>query len=205
VRTAVATLRRSQLVELAVVVVVALGLALTVQAYAVKPYRIPSESMLPTLKIGDRVLVNRFSHRMGAEPKVGQVVVFTPPEGAVAEPAVCGVPDQPGRPCPKATRAHSSTAFIKRVVAVAGDTITIAGGHVLRNGVRERDPYALACGTDAACDLPRPITIPPGNVFLMGDNRGNSDDSRFWGPIPTGWVIGEAVTRYWPLSRFGAP
>ncbi|MCW2999368.1 MAG: lepB [Solirubrobacterales bacterium] len=197
--------RRTRLFELVFTVGIAIGLALSVQAYAVKPYRIPSESMLPTLKVGDRVLANRLSHRLGAEPQVGQVVVFTPPRGADAVSAQCGVPDRPGRACPRPTPARSSTAYVKRVVAVGGDTITISGGHVIRNGVRERDDYALPCGTDRTCNLPQPITVPAGSVFLMGDNRGNSDDSRFWGPVPVAWVIGEALVRYWPPTRLGAP
>lgn len=198
-------IRGNQLFELVFIVAIAIGLALSVQAYAVKPYRIPSASMLPTLKVGDRVLVNRFSHRLGAEPKVGQVVVFTPPKGADTMPAQCGVPNRSGRACPRPTPAKSSTTFVKRVVAVGGDTISISGGHVIRNGVREQDGYTLPCGSAAACNLPTPIRIPAGEVFMMGDNRGNSDDSRFWGPIPVGWVIGQATVRYWPPTRLGTP
>lgn len=199
-------LRRTQLFELVLTLGVAVGLAVSVQAYAVKPYRIPSASMLPTLKVGDRVLVDRFSHRLGSEPHVGQVVVFTPPSGAEDDGVTeCGVTDLPGQACPVATTTKAHTTFIKRVVAVAGDTIAIRGGHVIRNGRREPDAQALPCGDAPACDLPKPITIPRGSVFLMGDNRGNSDDSRFWGPIPTSWVIGEAVLRYWPPARLGTP
>lgn len=198
-------LRRSRTFEVVVVVGTAVALAVSVQAYAVKPYRIPSESMLPTLKVGDRVLVNRFSHRLGAAPHVGQVVVFTPPAGAVTSPAACGAPDRLDQACARATPARSDRAFIKRVVAVGGDRITISAGHVIRNGVREHDPYALPCATLPVCDLPIPITIPKGEVFLMGDNRGNSDDSRYWGPIPASWVVGQAVMRYWPPGRVGTP
>ncbi|UTI62383.1 signal peptidase I [Paraconexibacter antarcticus] len=197
--------RHAQLFEFVLIVALAVGLALSVQAYAVKPYRIPSESMLPTLKVGDRVLVNRLSHRLGSAPKVGQVVVFTPPAGAEAVPARCGVQDRNGRACPAPTPRRASTTFVKRVVAVGGDRISIRGGHVIRNGVRERDAYTLPCRPDDGCDFPRAITIPRGDVFLMGDNRGNSDDSRFWGPIPRAWVIGQASLRYWPLGRLGTP
>lgn len=203
-----ATLKRirgTRVFELVFTVGVAIGLALSVQAYAVKPYRIPSESMLPTLHVGDRVLVNRLSHRLGATPRVGQVVVFTPPAGAEAVPAACGVPDRAGRACPRPTAQKAGATFVKRVVAVGGDTISIFRGHVIRNGVPEPDRYTLPCGAADGCDLPRPIRIPAGDVFLMGDNRGNSDDSRFWGPIPVSWVIGEASLRYWPPGRVGAP
>jgi signal peptidase I len=198
-------IRRGRVFQGVFTVAVALVLALSVQAYAVKPYRIPSESMLPTLKVGDRVVADRFSHRMGSIPTVGQIIIFTPPAGATEVPARCGVPDVSGRACPAATPQKGTTAFVKRVVAVGGDTIRILDGHVIRNGKRERDGYIRACGASDGCTLPAPITIPRGSVFLMGDNRGNSDDSRFWGPIPTDWIIGEALVRYWPPDRLGLP
>ncbi len=91
-RRLVSRARRSRAFELVFVVAVAVGLALSVQAYAVKPYRIPSWSMEPTLKVGDRVLVNRFSHRLGSEPNVCRIVVFHPPAGADASPPRCGIP-----------------------------------------------------------------------------------------------------------------
>ncbi len=191
--------------QFAFTVGVALILALSVQAYAVKPYRIPSESMLPTLKVGDRVVADRFSHRLGSEPKVGQIVIFTPPAGALVVPARCGAPDVEGRACTTPTHARATTAFVKRVVAVGGDTIRIHDGHVIRNGRPQPDGYTLPCGLGDGCTFDAPVTIPQGSVFLMGDNRGNSDDSRFWGPIPVDWVIGEAALRYWPPDRLGAP
>ena len=200
--------RRSRAFEVVFTVAIALGLALSMQAYAVKPYRIPSESMEPTLKVGDRVLVNRFSHRLGSEPKVGQIVVFHPPAGADASPPRCGNPDQVEggtSPCASPTRSASSQTFIKRVVGVGGDRIEIRGGHVVRNGTLQREPFAAACGGGAECDFPRAITVPEGSVFLMGDNRGSSEDSRFWGPVPVSWVIGEAVAVYWPPGRVGSP
>jgi signal peptidase I len=89
------------------------------------------------------------------------------------------------------------------VVGVGGDRIAVRDGHVLRNGVQESDPYIAACAGGEDCDLPRAITVPKGSVFVMGDNRGNSDDSRFWGPVPLGWVIGQAVSIYWPVGRVG--
>ena len=195
--------RARGLLEFALTVAVALGLAFCVQAYAIKPYRIPSASMEPTLHVGDRVLVNRFSHRLGAEPAVGQIVVFNPPAGADVMPAKCGVAAPEGSPCPRPTATPSAQTFIKRVVGVGGDRIAVRGGHVLRNGVLEADPYILPCGSGDGCDLPRAITVPRGSVFLMGDNRGDSDDSRFWGPVPLDWVIGQAVSIYWPPGRVG--
>jgi signal peptidase I len=200
--------RRSRAFDLVFIVAVALGLALSVQAYAVKPYRIPSESMEPTLKVGDRVLVNRFSHRLGSQPKVGQIVVFHPPAGADASPPRCGNSGQGEggtSPCARPTHTASSQTFIKRVVGVGGDRIGIRGGHVVRNGTLQREPFAAACGGGAECNFPRAITVPEGFLFLMGDNRGSSEDSRFWGPVPVSWVIGEAVLVYWPPGHVGSP
>jgi signal peptidase I len=208
VRSLLSRVRRSRAFELALTVAVALVLALSVQAYAVKPYRIPSESMEPTLQIGDRVLVNRFSHRLGSEPRVGQIVVFHPPSGADPSFPRCGEPRAgPGSaaPCARPTRTASSQTFIKRVVGVSGDRIAIRGGHVVRNGSLVSEPFAAACGGGAGCDLPRAIRVPEGSVFLMGDNRGRSEDSRFWGPVPVSWVIGEAVMVYWPPGHAGSP
>ena len=195
--------RARGLLEFALTVAVALGLAFCVQAYAVKPYRIPSASMEPTLHVGDRVLVNRFSHRLGADPAVGQVVVFHPPAGADTMPARCGVPAPDQSPCPRPTATASSQTFIKRVVGVGGDQIAVRGGHVVRNGALESDPYIRPCGTGEGCDLPRAITVPPGYVFLMGDNRPDSLDSRYWGPVPKAWLIGKAFFTYWPPNRIG--
>ena len=198
---------RSSAFELAFTVAVALALALSVQAYAIKPYRIPSESMQPTLRVGDRVLVNRFSHRLGADPKVGQIVVFHPPAGA-DDSGRCGNPDEGGgslTPCSVPTPTASSQTFIKRVVGVEGDRIAIRNGHVARNGRVQVEPFAAPCDPGGSCDFPNAITVSKDSVFLMGDNRGHSEDSRFWGPVPTSWVIGRAFAVYWPPNRAGMP
>jgi signal peptidase I len=204
--------RTKQLVELVVTIVVAVGLALLIQAFLVKPYRIPSGSMLPTLTIGQRVLTNRlFDH-----PSVGDIVVFHPPHGADLGNGVCGRQDQGvsqggvggnpvvhPQPCGVPTPQQSNQVFIKRVVAGPGDRISIADGHVTRNGVREKDPYIAPCQTGASCNFRSSIVIPPGEYFMMGDNRGASDDSRFWGPVPKSWLIGVAFFTYWPPGRIG--
>jgi signal peptidase I len=88
-------------------------------------------------------------------------------------------------------------------VAGPGDTIYIKDGHVYRNGVREKDSYTEPCGDADGCNFLSPIKIPPGDYFMMGDNRGASDDSRFWGPVPDKWVIGVAFFTYWPPDRIG--
>jgi signal peptidase I len=189
-------------VELILTVAVAVGLALLIQAFVVKPYRIPSPSMVPTLAIGQRVLTNRLiSH-----PSVGDVVVFHPPHGADPANPVCGSPSQGeghSQACDTPTATQSTQTFIKRVVGGPGDRISIVNGHVIRNGVREKDAYILPCGQDASCNFPKPITVPPGDYFMMGDNRGASDDSRFWGPVPDKWIIGVAFFTYWPPDRIG--
>ena len=201
---AVTRLRHNRLFELVFTVALALGLALCVQAYAVKPYRIPSPSMEPTLRVGQRVLVNRFSHRLGSSPGVGDIVVFHPPVGADDE--ACGARGQgegTQTPCSLAQSKHASETFIQRVVAVGGDTIAIQNGHAVRNGAVAKEPFAAPCHAGDPCDFPTSIVVPGGTVFVMGDNRGDSDDSRFWGPVPVSWVIGTAFATYWPPDRIG--
>lgn len=208
VRSRFAQIRRNRIFELALVVALALFLAFSVQAYAVKPYRIPSASMEPTLKVGDRILVNRISRRLGSEPSVGQIVVFRPPRGADSSPPRCGVAgegDGTDTPCSRPTPESSSQTFVKRVVGVSGDRISVRNGHVVRNGRVQAEPYARACGDGPACNLSRSVIVPDGFVYLMGDNRGASLDSRFWGPVPISWVIGEATVIYWPPGHAGTP
>ena len=183
------------------IVAVALGLALAIQAFLVKPYRIPSESMVPTLTIGQRVLVNRLGERFST-PEVGDVVVFHPPAGA-EQNNQCGAPPEDGAPCSKPTRTRADVNFIKRVVAGPGDRISIDNGRVIRNGKPTKETFARPCGGGEECDYPTEITIPAGHYFMMGDNRGASDDSRFWGPVPEKWVIGGAFATYWPPGRIG--
>jgi signal peptidase I len=186
-------------------VAVAVVLALLIQAFIVKPYRIPSSSMVPTLDVGQRVLTNR----LAGDPSVGDVVVFHPPHGADFDNPVCGNPDQGGegglteQACNKPTPQESSQTFIKRVVGVGGDVLRIIAGHVIRNGVPEKDSYIEPCGDIPSCNFGKPIKIPPGYFFMMGDNRGASDDSRFWGPVPSKWIIGTAFFTYWPPDRIG--
>ena len=186
-----------------VIVALALGLALAIQAWVVKPYQIPSESMEPTLDVGQRVLVNRFLYHL-EDPSIGDIVVFHPPAGADSGTEECGIVPRDGEPCPKPTAAESTQNFIKRIVAGPGDTLSVRAGHPVVNGVEKKnEPYILPCGNAGACNMPRTITIPPDHYFMMGDNRGASDDSRFWGPVPREWIIGEAFATYWPPDRLG--
>ncbi|HEX4008979.1 MAG TPA: signal peptidase I [Solirubrobacteraceae bacterium] len=193
----------NSVVELVITVAIAVGLAILIQAFVVKPYRIPSSSMVPTLIPGQRVLTNRLINH----PSVGDVVVFHPPHGADFADPVCGNRNQgtPGdaQACDTPTAQESTQTFIKRVVAGPGDHIKIIDGHVWRNGVQEKDSYIAQCGQGSSCTFPKTITVPPGDYFMMGDNRGLSDDSRFWGPVPDKWVIGVAFFTYWPPDRIG--
>jgi signal peptidase I len=194
-----------KVIEIAATLVVAVGLALLIQAFIVKPYKIPSGSMVPTLAINQRVLVNR----LDTSPSLGDIVVFHPPAGATGNGnSVCENSEQGAghsQACDDSTAAESSQTFIKRVVAGPGDTVAIINGHVYRNGVREKDSYIAPCvtGSPSQCNFATPIKIPPGDDFMMGDNRGKSDDSRFWGPVPQKWIIGVAFFTYWPPDRIG--
>ncbi len=188
------------LLELLLIVATALALALGIQAFLVKPYRIPSESMEPTLDVGQRVLVNRVGTHF-SDPKVGAIVVFHPPKGA--DDNRCGRPPSPGEPCGFPTKGRSDQNFIKRIVAGPGDRLQIRDGHVVLNGKPQRDGYTRPCEGRDGCDFRREIRIPKGYYFMMGDNRGSSDDSRFWGPVPKKWIIGGAFATYWPPDRIG--
>jgi signal peptidase I len=197
--------KRNPVVEIVTIVVAALLIAFVVQLVLVKTYRIPSGSMEPTLDIGQRVLVNRIGTRFG-DPSVGDIVVFHPPVGADSQPPVCGVATEglgSTRACSTPTGERSDQTFIKRVVGTGGDRIQIRDGHVIRNGRREPDAFTNPCGAGEGCTFQGTITIPDGSFFLMGDNRGQSDDSRFWGPVPKKWIIGTAIATYWPPKRIG--
>lgn len=186
-----------------VIVALALALAFAIQAWIVKPYQIPSESMEPTLDVGQRVLVNRFVYHF-QDPARGDIVVFHPPAGA-DRGVECGVRPRDGEACPKPTAEESSQNFIKRIVAGPGDRLSIRNGHPVVNGkIKTDEPYITPCGgVGPPCDMPRTITIPPDHYFMMGDNRGASDDSRFWGPVPRDWIIGKTFATYWPPDRVG--
>ncbi|MHB1324771.1 MAG: signal peptidase I [Thermoleophilia bacterium] len=156
----------------------AIIVAWVLQAYLVKPFQIPSESMVPTIDIGDRVLVNRLAYRYG-EVKRGDVIVFKAP----MEPDV---------------------DYVKRVIAVGGDQVEVTpGGTVYLNGEPQIENF-----TNPNFISVQPFaeqTVPAGNVFVMGDNRGDSKDSRFWTSpwLPVDEIIGKAFFTYWPPGRMG--
>jgi len=204
VATKTASSASGSLLELVLIVAVALGLALGIQAFLVKPYKIPSGSMRPTLVEKQRVLVNRIGARFG-DPEVGAVVVFHPPAGAEApEQEKCnGAPPPGNQACARPTASRADVNFVKRVVAGPGDRVAVRDGRVVLNGKLQREPFTLPCDGGGGCDLSEEITVPADHYFMMGDNRGSSDDSRFWGPVPRKWIIGEAFATYWPPKRIG--
>ncbi len=191
--------------ELVLIVAIALGLALLIQAFLVKPYEIPSASMLPTLRINQRILVDRLGTHFTA-PKIGDIYVFHPPAQET-----CADPNQgenqlgqDGRAaCDVAQTHRSSQTYVKRIVGLPGDRLAIINGQVIRNGVQEKNSYTIPCNGGGECNFHQTITVPKGDYYMMGDNRPDSLDSRFWGPVPRSWLIGEAFFTYWPPDRIG--
>jgi signal peptidase I len=163
------------LLEFVGIFLVAIIVAYFLQAYIVKPFQIPSESMQPTIDPGDRILVNRLAYRYGSVQH-GDIIVFKAP----TEPGV---------------------DFVKRVIALPGDTIEVQDGKAILNGQTLDEPYLSSRG---GRDFPSQ-KVPDGTVFVMGDNRSNSEDARFW-PVP--WlsvddIVGKAFVVYWPPSHLG--
>jgi signal peptidase I len=156
-------------------------------------YRIPSGSMLPTLRLGQVVVSDNAALR-AHPPALGAIVVFHPPAGADTASPTCGAAHEGAgfaRACGKPTAGESSQTFIKRVVGLPGDTIALVQGTVIRDGEPEpRTYHVVPCGQEPACTFRRPITVPPDEYFMLGDNLPASDDSRFWGPVKRSWLIG---------------
>jgi signal peptidase I len=157
-------------------------------------FRVPSPSMAPTYRVGQHVTVELDAYAQ-ASPQRGDVIVFHPPLGAL-NGKECGVPSEPadGHPCAKPTpQVAVGTSYIKRIVAVGGDQLKIVRNVTYLGGEAQSEPFvnkASPC-SDQLCNLPRTITIPPGFFYVLGDNRGASDDSRDWGPIPKSSIVGK--------------
>jgi signal peptidase I len=152
--------------------------------------KVPNASMTPALAPGRRVTVGFHAYDR-RRPRRGDVVLFRAPGGAGENR--CARP-RPRTPCAQATRDTSSVRMIKRVVAVGGDRLALRRGRVVLNGRRPAEPYVSgACRPVRACDLPRAITVPRGTVYVLGDARGRSDDSRFWGPVAVRQVLGRVA------------
>lgn len=146
--------------------------AILLRLFVLQPYTISSNSMEPTLEQGDHILVNRLAYQFGS-PTRGDIVVFAYPK-------------------------DTSRTFVKRVIAIEGETVELKGNQVYVNGVLVQEPY-LKEG-----DYPpfEPETIPANNVFVLGDNRKESGDSREWGLLPQGYIIGKGSLVYSPLQKF---
>jgi signal peptidase I len=159
---------------------IALGLAILIRAFIAEPRFIPSDSMLPTLHIGDRVVVEKISYYL-EPPKTGDIVVFSPPQQLQEQGFT------------------EDQAFIKRIIGLPGQTITVKKGLVFLNDKALVEKYIA--------EPPKyqwgPYRVPENQYFVMGDNRNNSNDSSRWGFLPKQNIIGRAVVRFWPLERIG--
>ena len=170
----------SKIRENSTTVLIALILAFVIRVFIAEPRYIPSESMFPTLEIGDRLVVEKVAYKFHS-PHRGDIVVFQPPN--------------------KLQRLgyEKDQAFIKRAIAKPGDTIAVNDGVVYVNEQPVSEEYIAA---PPEYDL-MPITVPEGQLFVMGDNRNNSNDSHIWGFLPIENIIGHAIFRFWPLERIG--
>ena len=164
------------ILEFLIIVLIAFALVFGfVRPFIIEAFYIPSESMVPTLKIGDRVFVNKFVYRF-SEPERGDIVVFKSTEGGEED-------------------------LIKRVVGLPGDNVALYDGVLFVNGEHREEPYVNARFPDSG--FYGPTMVPPGHVFMMGDNRANSRDSRFFGAVPFENIEGEAFVSFWPPSHVG--
>lgn len=184
--------KKSKARETVETVVVALGLALVTRAAVAEPRYIPSESMLPTLKVQDRLIVEKISNYTQRYQR-GDILVFYPPSETHENPSVLA-------DTLKWLGFSTSPAYIKRVIGLPGETIEVREGKVWINGKALNEQSYIK--EPPVYDMP-PVKIPPGHFFMMGDNRNNSMDSHVWGPLPIKNVIGHAAFRFWPLQRIG--
>ncbi len=171
---------KRRLMHWGIIILIALGVAFTVRTWVFETFYIPSGSMEPTLMIGDRILVDKLSFQLGGHIATGDIVVFRRPPHETIIP-------------------HSIKYLVKRVIGLPGETISSHGGQVYINGKLLHEPF-LPKGT-----ITTGITtqkIPPGHYFMMGDNREDSEDSRFFGPISGSLIVGKVVARIWPLGAF---
>ena len=169
--------KRGGFLEFLVILLLAFALVFGfVKPFVLEAFRVPSESMVPTLEVGDRFLANKFVYRFW-EPEKGDVIVFQSVEGGEED-------------------------LVKRIVAVAGDEVAVENGVLSVNGEVQDDSYVNKGFPDDGSFF-GPTRVPQGNVFVMGDNRANSRDSRFFGPVPIENIEGEAFASFWPPSRIG--
>jgi signal peptidase I len=162
------------------IIAIALLVALVIRTFVAEPRYIPSDSMLPTLEQGDRLVVEKISHHFHP-PQKGDIIVFEPPEQLQRQ------------------GYKKDQAFIKRVMGTSGQIVAVFKGKVYLNNHPLREDYIFE---SPHYNLP-PIQIPEGKLFVMGDNRNNSNDSHIWGFLPESNVIGRAVFRFFPFQKIG--
>ncbi len=163
------------------ILLIALVLAVLIRLFIAEPRYIPSDSMEPTLLIGDRLVVEKLSYHLHP-PQHGDIIVFQPP--LQFQQQFGFLPDK---------------AFIKRVIGTAGDQVRVENGLVYLNDQPLTEPYIAA---PPAYQMPT-VQVPEGNLFVMGDNRNNSNDSHVWGFLPQQNVIGRAILRFFPFNHLG--
>lgn len=170
-------------------ILIAVVIALFIRTFIVQAFKIPSGSMLETLQIGDQILVNKFIYGIKIPFTDGRVLIpFKDPQPG--DIVVFKYPEDP------------SKDFIKRVVAVAGDTVSIVDKQLYVNGDPvTNEPYAMYSRLPTHVDNMSPVKVPENKLFVMGDNRDNSHDSRFWGFVNLSAVKGEAFMIYWSWDR----
>jgi signal peptidase I len=190
--------KRSFWAELPGLLLTALVIAVVIKTFLIQPFWIPSESMVPTIQVNDRVMVNKLAFRWG-EPERGDIVVFRDPaeleiDESIPEAVIRSVLEAVG------IRTRGRDDLIKRVIGLPGETVTVSDNQVLIDGEPIAEPYlpdTVTMGDDG------PFEVGVDEVFVMGDNRQFSFDSRRFGTIPYGDLIGRAFITIWPLSNFG--
>jgi len=169
-----------QIRENIVILAIALGLSLLIRTFVAEPRFIPSDSMFPTLEIGDRLVIEKVSYYLDS-PQFGDIIVFNPP------------------PQLQEIGYGADQAFIKRVIGQPGQTIEVKNGRVYIDNQPQFERYIAE---EPHYQLP-PVKVPEDSYFVMGDNRNDSNDSHVWGFLPKENIIGRAVFRFWPIERFG--
>lgn len=188
--------------EVLLVLLIAALVAVLIQSFFMKAFVIPSSSMSPTLQIGDRVMVEKVTYYF-RKPRTGDVIVFRYPPtapGAANTTNLLYWPFEQAGETLHLTRRTGSSPYVKRVIASGGQTLEIRKGQAYVDGKELKEEYKVPDSYDMA-----PTVIPDGQLFVMGDNRANSRDSRFWGLVPVRSVIGRVFLIWWPPSHFGVP
>ncbi len=169
------------------------GCAVSLASSSLRAWRVPTTAMKPALTVGETVYTGSERIRV----RVGEVVIFHPPRGALhGNLGTCGARVSPRQLCPDPTGGPSSTFYVDRIVALGGARLAMFGGHLAIDGTVQREAFARtsACVFARLCNYSVAVTIPRGYAFMLGDNRAAADDSRFWGPVPLSWIVGVAET-----------